>query len=414
MKDQLFIVFTCFFVCNYTQNVTIKTPMGTVTGFRVDLGNDKLIYGKADIFLGIPFAEPPLGNLRFQKPQPLISYPNGHVDATQYKPACTQPLDPFWCRIQSEDCLYLNVFTPNATTTDRYPVMVWIHGGGLQAGCGNQWTYLGATRNLVSRGVVVVVIQYRLGVPGFFTTNTADFPPNRGLLDQLETLKWVQRNIAFFGGDANLVTIFGQSSGGSSVNAHLYSPLSKGLFHRAIMESGALYLHTDSQAAYSTASENVAEKAYVSEAFDSPGEAEIVKRLNGYRPVPHSAEVFYLWFGWADSRFDIIYDKGKTTKFDLQLADTLGTWWTNFAKFGQPTQDNLWKTMTLKPESEFLRIDSPENGGMTMVSGYLDRDFRVFQQQLRHYDEPTDSKGKTTPFFYFTYFTIFCRIYLEN
>ncbi|CAJ0947584.1 unnamed protein product, partial [Mesorhabditis belari] len=145
-----------------------------------------------------------------------------------------------------------------ATSTTKYPVMAWIHGGGLVVDCASSYSYQGATRNLVSRGVVIVVIQYRLGLPGFFTTNTADFPPNRGLLDQLEALKWIQKNIASFGGDPNSVTIFGESSGSSSVNAQLYSPLSRGYFHRAIMESGALYMHTDGPIAHSNYNEDLA------------------------------------------------------------------------------------------------------------------------------------------------------------
>ncbi|CAJ0951025.1 unnamed protein product, partial [Mesorhabditis belari] len=233
------------------QNVTIQTPMGSVTGFRVDYGNNtsNLYYGKGVVFLGIPYAQPPIGNLRFQLPQSLNRYRTSPLDATQYPAACPQArtegipgaLDAP-CTKQSEDCLYLNVYTPDTTTPNKYPVMIWIHGGSLAAGCAKEYPYKGAIRNLVSRGVVVVVIQYRLAALGFFTTNTTDFPANRGLLDQIEAFKWVQNNIASFGGNPNLVTLFGQSAGGISISAHTYSPLSRGLFHQAIVESGTIFM----------------------------------------------------------------------------------------------------------------------------------------------------------------------------
>ncbi|CAJ0585471.1 unnamed protein product, partial [Mesorhabditis spiculigera] len=222
--------------------VTVQTPLGSVTGFHVDYGTNQsaLWYGKADIFLGIPFAEPPVGDKRFQFPTPISSYPNGTVNESGFKPACVQP-DSGTCSPQSEDCLYLNVFTPQANSPQKYPVMVWIHGGSFAGGCAAQFPYKGAVRNLVSRGVVVVTIQYRLNIPGFFTTSTDEFPANRGMLDQIEALKWVQNNIQYFGGNPYSVTIFGQSAGSISASAHTYSPLSRGLFQKAISQSGAIF-----------------------------------------------------------------------------------------------------------------------------------------------------------------------------
>jgi len=143
---------------------------------------------------------------------------------------------------QSEDCLYLNVFTPAGSAGDRLPVMVWIHGGGFTTGSGSQAYYDGAA--LARRGVVVVTINYRLGPFGFFAhpALSAESPHgvsgNYGLLDQIAALQWVQRNIAAFGGDPERVTIFGESAGSVSVCWHLVSPLSEGLFHRAIAQSG--------------------------------------------------------------------------------------------------------------------------------------------------------------------------------
>ncbi|XP_068941916.1 pyrethroid hydrolase Ces2e-like isoform X2 [Petaurus breviceps papuanus] len=140
----------------------------------------------------------------------------------------------------SEDCLYLNIYVPvHAKEGARLPVMVWIHGGGLTLEGASMYdsSILSASQN-----VVVVNIQYRLGVLGFFSTGDEHAPGNWGFLDQVAALKWVQKNIAHFGGDPGLVTIFGESAGGMSVSSHVLSPMSKGLFHRAIMESGVAIL----------------------------------------------------------------------------------------------------------------------------------------------------------------------------
>ncbi|KAJ6666155.1 hypothetical protein lerEdw1_001059, partial [Lerista edwardsae] len=195
------------------------------------------------VFLGIPFAKPPVGALRFSPPQP--AEPWSHVrDATAHPPMCLQSSEWFdmvkkFLLIKvpkttlSEDCLYLNIFTPD--TKAKLPVMVWIHGGGFVVGGATMYdgSALSAYEN-----VVVVVIQYRVGLPGFFSTGSEDARGNWGLLDQVAALQWVQENIEHFGGDPHSVTIFGESAGGISVGLLILSPLSKGLFHRAISESG--------------------------------------------------------------------------------------------------------------------------------------------------------------------------------
>nr|XP_048293151.1 acylcarnitine hydrolase-like isoform X5 [Myodes glareolus] len=140
----------------------------------------------------------------------------------------------------SEDCLYLNIYTPaHAREGSNLPVMVWIHGGGLVVGMASM--YDGSTLAAIEN-VVVVTIQYRLGVLGFFSTGDQHARGNWGYLDQVAALRWVQQNIAHFGGNPDLVTIFGESAGGISVSSHVVSPMSKGLFHRAIMESGVVML----------------------------------------------------------------------------------------------------------------------------------------------------------------------------
>jgi para-nitrobenzyl esterase len=199
-------------------------------------------------FLGIRYAQPVTGNLRFAAPQPVTS---SHVtqDATQFGNHCPQPFSPFGNASATEDCLFLNVFTPNRLgeldDLVPHPVMVWVHGGALVVGESNEYD----ASKLVARGVVVVTINYRLGALGFLahpalSGESADhISGNYGIEDQQAALKWVRKNIRAFGGDPSRVTIFGESAGGLSTFTNLVSPTAAGLFHRAIVESGA-YMQT--------------------------------------------------------------------------------------------------------------------------------------------------------------------------
>jgi len=198
------------------------------------------------VFRGIPYAAPPVGELRWKPPQPAKRW-SGVRPANQLGHNCIQhqpysDIDPFTAGV-SEDCLYLNVWTNSLDTrATRRPVMVWIHGGGFWAGFGGEERHNGA--RLAQKGAVVVTINYRLGPFGFFAhpALAAESPHraagNYGLLDQIAALQWVKRNIARFGGDPSRVTIFGESAGGMSVGSLIASPLAKGLFQRAILESG--------------------------------------------------------------------------------------------------------------------------------------------------------------------------------
>jgi len=195
-------------------------------------------------YLGIPYAAPPVGDLRWRPPQPHTRWKTP-LDASHFANHCPQTASPFGTASTTEDCLYLNVFTPNNGPgrghAKSLPVMVWIHGGGLTVGESDSYD---PTR-LVQQGVIVVTLNYRLGSLGFLahpalTSESGDHGSgDYGLMDQQAALRWVQRNIARFGGDADDVTIFGQSAGGLSVHAQLASPLAAGLFERAIAQSGA-------------------------------------------------------------------------------------------------------------------------------------------------------------------------------
>jgi len=210
------------------------TPPVAVTGGEIS-GTDN---GEVRTFLGVPFAAPPVGDLRWRPPQAVVPW-SGVKAATAFSPACRQTVT--WIsHPQSEDCLYLNIWAPEKA--EKLPVIVWIHGGGYFGGTGAQPLYDGA--RLTRRGVIVVTLNYRLGIFGFLATPelSADSPDhasgNQGIEDQIAALKWVKGNIAAFGGDPERVTIMGESAGANSVAVLVASPLAKGLFQRAIAESG--------------------------------------------------------------------------------------------------------------------------------------------------------------------------------
>ncbi len=215
-------------------------PRATVeTGALVGEANDR-----AHIFRNIPYAAPPVGPLRWAPPRPAAKW-SGDRDAAKAGPSCPQPMNANGTPNSggangpvSEDCLQLNVFAPKGAKAA--PVMVWIHGGSHRTGAG--WIYDGS--NFARDGVVVVAINYRLGALGYFAhpalTKAAGAEPtgNFGLMDQIAALRWVQRNIARFGGDPANVTVFGESAGGMSTLAILATPQAKGLYHKAIVQSG--------------------------------------------------------------------------------------------------------------------------------------------------------------------------------
>ncbi|OFW58044.1 MAG: hypothetical protein A2V52_05480 [Actinobacteria bacterium RBG_19FT_COMBO_54_7] len=200
-------------------------------------------------YKGIPFAAPPIGELRWKEPQPVDPWQEVRA-CTAFGPACPQSrpaLEAIGAEFsavgsQSEDCLYLNVWTPAQSPEEGLPVMVWIHGGGFDAGSASQFMY--DAHNLSNKGVVVVTINYRLGAFGFMghpmlsDESSHGASGNYGLMDQIAALEWVQRNIDVFGGDPGNVTIFGESAGGGSVCDLMASQLTGGLFQRAISESG--------------------------------------------------------------------------------------------------------------------------------------------------------------------------------
>ncbi|XP_068084823.1 juvenile hormone esterase [Anabrus simplex] len=187
-------------------------------------------------FEGIPYAKPPLGELRFKAPVPAEPW-NGTLEALQKGNVCKQPVGSGKDLRGDEDCLFLNVYTPELPGSGSLrPVMVWIHGGGFLTGSGGEEKE--GPKYLLNTGIVYVGLNYRLGILGFLSTEDEAAPGNAGLKDQVLALRWVKQNIESFGGDPNKITIFGESAGGASVHFHLLSPMSEGLFHGAISQSG--------------------------------------------------------------------------------------------------------------------------------------------------------------------------------
>ncbi|CAG0882418.1 unnamed protein product [Cyprideis torosa] len=218
----------------YADNPVVEVVEGAIRGTR------EVSAGGSDYFAfyNIPYAKPPLGPNRFKAPVPVDSY-DGVIDGTKDQLISCLQLDVIVTLSLSgkEDCLVANVYTKTMDKNANLPVIVWIHGGGYLSGSGSSQIY--KPGYLMDKDIVVVAFNYRLGIFGFLSTEDSELPGNYGLMDQIELLKWVQRNIRSFGGDPNSVTIMGHSAGAGSVSLLTLSPLADGLFHKAIAQSGA-------------------------------------------------------------------------------------------------------------------------------------------------------------------------------
>ena len=257
-----------FAVSSYATTVQTTGPVKTDTGPVLGklIGEDKSIV----VYRGIPYAAPPVGDLRWRPPAPATPW-TGVLEAFEFGPVAPQTPNTFGGVAEdanmSEDCLYLNIWTGAESEEDKLPVMVWIHGGGFTIGAGSLSRYDGT--KLADAGVVLVTINYRLNVFGSLAhrwlteESGVHASGNYSLMDQIAALKWVKRNIEGFGGDPENVTIFGESAGGRSVSLLIASPQSEGLIHRAIAHSGALRNTSDTLEARETLGLKLAEEAGV-------------------------------------------------------------------------------------------------------------------------------------------------------
>jgi para-nitrobenzyl esterase len=258
---------------------TVKTDLGQLSGTPEG--------GGVTVFLGIPFAAPPVGDLRWRPPQPAKPW-TGVRNANRFGTSCMQVeagsrlpwTEEFMTQGPiGEDCLFLNVWTPAVRANAKLPVMLWIYGGGFNEGSGQVAVYDGT--ELAKKGAIVVSVNYRVGVLGFLAhpelsaESEHHVSGNYGILDQIAALQFVHRNIAAFGGDPDRVTIFGQSAGALSVAALMKSPLAKGLFVRAIAQSGPGLLRTNARAATPTLADREAAGAKYAEARGAKTIAEL-------------------------------------------------------------------------------------------------------------------------------------------
>lgn len=224
------------------RDLVVKTNYGRVRGLRENVNGKQV-----DSFLGIPFAKPPVGDLRFKHPLPAEPW-EGIFNATEKPNTCWQAPDTTYPGFRgsemwnpntkmSEDCLYLNVWVPHPRPRDA-TVLVWIYGGGFYSGTSTLDVY-DARIFTAEENVIIASMQYRTGALGFMYMGHPDSPGNAGLFDQLLALKWIHENIHHFGGNPNRVTLFGESAGAASVTMHLLSPLSQDYFTRAITQSAS-------------------------------------------------------------------------------------------------------------------------------------------------------------------------------
>jgi para-nitrobenzyl esterase len=277
----------------------VRAPAGAVQGQTE---------GQLEVFKGLPYAEAPVGSLRWRAPKPMAPW-HGVRDATAFGPSCVQPTpqprsiykdDP---GPTSEDCLSLNIWTPKGAR--KAPVLVWIYGGALTTGASRLGMYDG--RSLAERGVVVVSINYRLGVlgylahPGLSAESPQGLSGNYGLLDQIEALRWVRRNISAFGGDPANVTIAGESAGGLSVMYLMASPPARGLFHKAIAQSAYMISTPELKQAKFGALSAEASGAALAARLGAPGVADL-RAIEAQKLTNQAAASGFAPFGAVDGK----------------------------------------------------------------------------------------------------------------
>ncbi len=336
--------------CSSIFSVVVTTALLALSGCSSDDGGgaanliqqgtlveiaDGMLQGETDggsrRFLGIPFAAPPVGNLRWRPPQPVAPWA-GVLQATQLSEPCAQEAGLTTPASDIEDCLYLNVWAPDPAPSEPLPVMFWIHGGGNTSGSTADQVPLGVGglfydgRDLAeSRGVVIVSTNYRLNIFGFLNhdglaAEDANYPysGNQGLLDQRAALEWVRDNIEVFGGDPNNVTVFGESAGAFDTCYQVASPLSRGLFHRAISQSGGCTTRNTTNQEALAQSDNLAESLGCDTANDAlaclrdASVADLLAASGGFGPTVDG--------GFIPDQPRALFDSGEFSKVPYILG----------------------------------------------------------------------------------------------
>jgi para-nitrobenzyl esterase len=375
---------------------------------RVDGGLLSGIAGSSPeikVYKGIPYAAPPVGDLRWRAPKTAPKW-DGVRKADQFSATCIQvPYaegSPYRSAAESvsEDCLYLNVWS-GAKAGGKRPVMVWIHGGALTRGAGSNAVYNG--EELAKKGVVLVTINYRLGIFGFFAhpelTKESDrnSSGNYGILDQIAALEWVQKNIAAFGGDPKKVTIFGESAGSWSVNTLVASPLAKGLFQRAIGESGAFFAELPKLAD----AEKVGEKIAKSQGADSIAAlrakpAEDLMKVNGELARPNVD-------GWMlPAEVYTIFAKGKQNDVPILIGSNAdeGTAFTP-ATVKASSFQALAKTRYGEKADAFLKIYPASTDDEAHASSAESMRDMTFGWEMRTWARMQTKTGKSKAYVYY-------------
>ncbi|CAF0852745.1 unnamed protein product [Rotaria sordida] len=294
------LVFNAQYICA-NEHVIVHTQYGDVLGYQTDL---------ARVFYGIPFAQPPIGTLRWQSPVPITKWDPKVINATQPPPACSQPASVITTiltpSIMSEDCLYLNIFTPlssDSPHTSLLPVMIFIHGGDFQFGWGSQ-SIFESERFVNTTNVIVALIQYRIGVLGFLATGNGpnDIKGNYGILDQRLAIAWIKANIDAFGGDPTEITLFGQSAGAQSIALHYVTSEMQSFFQRAIIQSAPMTIPFRTYLEYVTPTVLLAEQLHCATddvaCFRNRSTDEIIAAQTAVNGMLTSLNVLFFFEPW--------------------------------------------------------------------------------------------------------------------
>jgi para-nitrobenzyl esterase len=394
--------------------VVLTTFAAAAGPVRVEQGQLAGTPGKApgvQVYRGIPFAAPPVGDLRWKAPQPPAPW-QGIREAKNFGNACWQTQYPAGSIYQaklpplSEDCLYLNVWTAAKSAQDHLPVMVWIHGGGFTRGSGSGDTYDG--ENLARKGVVVVTINYRLGVFGFFahpalTAESARHSSgNYALLDQIAALQWVKKNIAAFGGNPDSVTIFGESAGSWAVNALMASPLAKGLFHRAIGESGGLFAPMKDLAEAEKAGESLASSLHATENSLKALRALSAEELLNAGDTPIASAIVDGWVLPADVQ--TIFSQGKQNDVPLLVGSNADEGTTLAPQGAKVTSEVFIGQIRQRYGSQaeqFLKVYPAASDSEAVASFYAAYRDQVFGWEMRTWARMAAQTGRHSVYLYY-------------